>query len=84
MLTDVLHRPVRYSNPSLPRFWWRLRRRGVGIGTVAFMSGVYTLTRLGCHEPVTDELPILLDGAPRAVRSFAADHAWRFEARAWT
>ncbi len=84
ILTQVLHRPVRYSHPSLPRFWWRLRRRGVGIDTIAFMSGVYTLTRLGRNEPVTDELPALLSRAPRTVRAFAADYAWRFEARAWT
>ncbi len=84
ILSEALHRPVRYSHPSLPRFWWRLRRRGVGIDTIAFMSGVYTLTRLGRNEPVTDQLPALLGRPPRTMRTFAADYAWRFPARAWT
>ncbi len=84
LLTGALQRPVRYRHPSLPRFWWRLHRRGVGIDTIAFMSGVYTLTRLGRNEPVTDELAGLLGRPPRTLREFAADYAWRFEARTWT
>lgn len=84
VLTEELGRPVRYTRPSLPRFWWRLRRRGVGVDTLAFMSVVYGLTRLGRNEPVTDELPALLGRPPRTLRDFAADYRPRFEARAWT
>lgn len=84
ILSGALRRPVRYSRPSLPRFWLRLRRRGVTADTIAFMSIVYTLTRLGRNEPVTDDLVTLLPGKPRTMEQFAADYRWRFEQRTWT
>lgn len=84
VLTDVLGRPIRYTNPSLPRFWTRLRRRGVGIDTIAFMTGVYLLTRFGRNEPVTDVLPGLLGGPPHTLEQFARDEKWRWETRSWS
>lgn len=83
-LSEVYHRPIRYRHPSLARFWWRLRRRGVGADSIAFMSIVYLLTRLGRNEPATDDLAKLLGRPPRRLAEFAADYAWRFEQRAWT
>lgn len=84
VLTDELGFPVRYARPSLPRFWWRLSRRGVTWDTLAFMSGVYLLTRLGRNEPVTDELAPLLDSPPRTLREMVRDERWRWETRTWT
>ncbi len=84
VLTEVLGRPVRYTDPSFPRFWARLRRRGVGWDTIAFMSGVYLLTRLGRNEPVTDELPRLLGRPGRTFTEFAREEQWRWETRTWS
>ena len=84
ILTEVLGRPIRYTHPSLPRFWARMRRRGVGVDTIAFMSIVYTLTRTGRNEPMTQDLPRLLGRAPRTLREFAEDNRWRWEQHAWT
>lgn len=84
VLTEVLDRPVRYADPSFPRFWRRLRARGVGRDVVAFMSGVYLLTRLGRNEPVTDELPRLLGRPGRPFGEFARDERWRWETRTWS
>lgn len=84
VLTEVLGRPVRYTDPSFPRFWSRLRRRGVGWDTIAFMSGVYLLTRLGRNEPVTDELPRLLGRPGRTFAEFARQEQWRWDTRTWS
>jgi uncharacterized protein YbjT (DUF2867 family) len=83
-LSRALDRPVRYTAPSIPRFWARLRRRGVGVDTLAFMTGVYLLTRLGRNEPVTDELPRLLGRPATPFAAFARDERWRWETRTWS
>ena len=84
VLTDVLDRPIRYAKPSLPRFCWRLRRRGVSWDTVGFMCGVYSLTRFGRNSPDSDELPRLLGRPARGFRAFAEESRWRWEQRAWS
>lgn len=83
-LTAALGYPVRYSRPGLLRFATRLRRRGVGWDTIGFMSAVYTLTRLGRNQPITDEVEQLLGRPPRTIAEFLRDSAWRWEQRAWT
>ncbi|MCG5431540.1 NmrA family NAD(P)-binding protein [Mycobacterium sp. MYCO198283] len=83
-LTDALGYPVRYTAPSLWAFVRRLRRRGVGWDTIGFMSAVYTLTRLGRNQPITDEVQRLLGRPPRSLDAFLDDTAWRWRAAAWT
>ncbi len=83
-MTAVLGRPIRYVNPGLVRFAARLRRRGVGWDTIGFMSAVYTLTRLGRNQPVTDDVERLLGRPPRTLHEFLADSAWRWREKAWT
>lgn len=83
-LSSHLGHPVRYTRPGLLRFAARLRHRGVGWDSIGFMAVVYTLTRLGRNEPVTDDLPQLLGRPPRTLEDFLTDHAWRFTDRAWT
>jgi uncharacterized protein YbjT (DUF2867 family) len=83
-LTATLGRPIRYVNPSLPRFAVRLRRRGVGWDTIGFMSAVYTLTKIGRNQPVTDDVQRSLGRPPRSLHEFLLDAAWRWRDRAWT
>ena len=42
----ALGRPIRYTSPSFPAFWRRLRPR-VSWDTLLFMTIVYTLARRG-------------------------------------
>lgn len=84
ILSDVLGRPIRYSRPGMARFWYRLSRRGVPWDSVLFMSIVYTLTRTGRNEPMTDELARVLGRPPRDLRAWAEDAKWRWEQQAWT
>ncbi|OBK28856.1 hypothetical protein A5634_19640 [Mycobacterium asiaticum] len=75
---------VRYTNPSLMRFAARLRRRGIGWDTIGFMSAVYTLTRFGRNQPLTDEVQRLLNRPPHTLERFLHDNAWRWHERRWT
>ncbi len=83
-LTEALGYPVTYPHPGLIRFAARLRRRGVGWHTIGFMSAVYTLTRFGRNQPLTEEVEQLLGRPPRTLRTFLHDNAWRWHDRAWT
>lgn len=83
-LSEALGYPVRYTHPGLIRFARRLRRRGVGWDTIGFMSAVYTLTRFGLNQQVTDEVRRLLGRPPRTLEEFLADSAWRWQHCDWT
>jgi hypothetical protein len=48
------------------------------------MSAVYTLTKLGRNQPVTDDVQRLLGRPPRSLHEFLLDDAWRWRDRAWT
>jgi uncharacterized protein YbjT (DUF2867 family) len=74
VLRAELQRPVRYTNPSMARFWWRLWRRGVAPDTLFFMTMVYGLTRFGKNAALTDTLPALLGRPPRTMRDYVRDY----------
>lgn len=83
-LTAHLGHRVAYTHPSLPAFAKRLRQRGLGWDTIGFMSAVYTLTRLGRNQPITDEVARLLGRQPIDLDRFLHDSTWRWRDRAWT
>jgi len=83
-LSEVLGYRVTYVHPSLVRFAARLRRRGVGWDTIGFMSAVYTLTRFGQNQPITDEVAQSLGRPPTALAEYLRHSAWRWRERAWT
>ena len=83
-LTQALGYPVVYTRPGLARFAVRLHRRGVDWTTIGFMSAVYTLTRLGRNQPLTDEVHHLLGRPPRSLTEFLYASAWRWRQQAWT
>lgn len=83
-LTAALGHPVTYRRPGLIRFARRLRRRGVGWDSIGFMCAVYTLTRFGRNQPITDDVSRLLHRPPRTLDEFLHDSAWRWRERAWT
>ena len=83
-LSEALGYPVRYTHPGLVTFARRLRRRGVTWDTIVFMSAVYSLTRMGLNQPITDDVESLLGRPPRTLTRFLADSEWRWRERAWT
>jgi uncharacterized protein YbjT (DUF2867 family) len=70
IMTEELDRPIRYANPSLPAFWWRMKKRGVTGDVLFFMCLTYLLGRRGKNGPMSDTLPKLLTRPPYTVRDF--------------
>jgi uncharacterized protein YbjT (DUF2867 family) len=85
IMSEGLGRPIRYANPSLPAFWWRMWRRGVAPDVIFFMTLVYTLTRRGRNEVRVEQPLTELLGRPATIlRQFVAENRWRWEQRKWT
>lgn len=83
-LSAELGYPVTYTRPGLISFARRLRSRGAGWDSIGFMSAVYTLTRLGQNQPITDDVARLLGRPPRTLVDWLHHSAWRWRDRAWT
>lgn len=74
IFTGVLGRRIVYANPSIPRFIARMRRRGLPLGFVLVMVGIYATARLGLAGRVTEDVRELLGRAPLTLGRFVADH----------
>lgn len=77
-LSDALGRRVVYTRPGAVEFFRRKRAEGAPLGFAAVMVGIYTATRLGLADRVTDTVEEVLGRPPRSVRQFAEDYraAW--------
>ncbi len=82
LFTQVLGRRIRYAEPSLPAFWLRMARRGVGWDVIFFMTITYTLARSGRNEADSPDLRNLIGRAPRTVREFVNDYRDRWTPQA--
>ncbi|MBA3581461.1 MAG: SDR family oxidoreductase [Gammaproteobacteria bacterium] len=83
-MTEVFQKPIRYTNPSMPHFWWRMLRRGVKWDIIFFMTMVYMLTRSGNNKQMSNDLEQLLGRPPTKMRQFLAENKWRWEQSEWT
>ncbi len=83
IFSHVLGYPVRYTNPSLPRFWMRMKKRGVPWSLIFFMTLEYTLARLGHAGFQSDELPALLGRPAIKMEQFVVDNKTRWETQTW-
>lgn len=77
--SEVLDRPVRYADPSIPAFVARQLSRGRAPGFVVLMVGIYATARLGLAGRVTDDVERLLGRQPRSMRDYLEDYADRFQ-----
>ncbi len=73
-MTEVLGKPVRYSNPSPRNFGKEMRRRGMPLPFILVMNGLYTVCRLGGAAQVTPDAELLLGRKPIALRQFVEDY----------
>lgn len=78
IMTEVLGRPITYSNPSPLDFARRMRGRGHPWGYISVMEGVYLTTRLGMAATVHPDTAELLGRPPVALRQYVADYAASF------
>jgi uncharacterized protein YbjT (DUF2867 family) len=79
IMSEVLGRKIRYVDPGLPRFWWRMRKRGVTLDAIVFMTIVYNLTRAGMNNPLTSTVQDILGRPPTPMRAFITDYRRFFE-----
>lgn len=75
LFTEVLGRTITYTNPSIFTFIRRSRARGIPWKFVLVMVGLYTATRLGTGDRVTDTVEELLGRPPISMRQYIEDYA---------
>ncbi len=84
IFSEVMGRNITYANPSYPRYWWRMWRRGLTWDVIGFMTIVYYLSRTGKNARQTPTLRQMLDREPTRMKQFVKDYLPRWENREWT
>jgi uncharacterized protein YbjT (DUF2867 family) len=75
VLTEVLGRPVRYTNPSPREFRARLREQGAAEDFIRVLRGIYFTARIGLAARLTPDVEQLLGRLPIPLERFVRDHA---------
>jgi uncharacterized protein YbjT (DUF2867 family) len=75
LMTQVLDRPIRYSDPHFLHFAWRLWRQGQPLSYVAVVTTIYLTTRWGMAKTVTPDTAVLLNRPPISMQQFIVDNA---------
>ena len=78
IMGEVLGRHIAYRNPSPWHFLFETVRRGTPFKFAIVMLGLYTSTRLGMAEPITDNVKHLTGREPITFRQYVRDYreAW--------
>lgn len=74
ILTRVLNRPIRYTDPFVLRFIWQQHRAGKELGYTLVVAGLYTITRFGNAKEVTSDVARILQRPPISFEQFAHDY----------
>ena len=74
ILSDVLGRKIQYKNPNPVYFLIETMRRGTPFMFALVMMGLYTSTRFGMAEPITNEVEKLTGRKPISFKEFANDY----------
>lgn len=79
IMSTVLGRPIRYSNPFPLRFLWQLHRRGYSWGYSAMVTMIYMTTHFGQAELITHEVEEVLGRPPITFEQYVEEYAdvWR-------
>jgi uncharacterized protein YbjT (DUF2867 family) len=75
ILSDVLGRPIRYTDPAPWTYWRRMRAAGMPRGMVGITLGIYTAARFGLAAGLTDDVERLTGRPPIDFATFARDTA---------
>lgn len=80
--TEVLGREITYTDPSLLRFVWERVTHGTPLPFALVMAFLYTQTRRGMADRVTDDVQHLLGRPPITMRQYIQDYAqmWQVDA----
>lgn len=74
ILSEVLGREIKYKNPNLIYFFVERLRRGTAFMFTLIMAGLYTSTRFGMADTITNELEDLIGRKPITFRQYANDY----------
>ncbi len=74
ILSEVLGREIKYKNPNLIHFFLETMRRGTPFMFALVMTGLYTSTRFGMAEPITNEVEKLTGKKPITFREYVTDY----------
>ncbi len=79
IMSEVLGRRITYRNPNPLYFLIETIRRGTPFMFALVMTGLYTSTRFGMAEPITDEVERLTGISPITFRQYVTDYedAWK-------
>jgi len=78
ILSKVLNRRIRYTDPFILKFIWQQLKLGRKFGYVLVMAGLYLITRFGNASEVSDDVQSILHHPPMSFEQFAQDyrHCW--------
>lgn len=74
IFSEELGRPIRYSNPSLLAFVRQMWGRGHGLPQSLVMAFLYTMTRRGQAQEVSDMTAQILGHPPRTFAEYVRDY----------
>lgn len=74
IFTEVLERPICYTNPSLLRFVGQMWKRKLPLNFILVMAGIYTTARFGLADTLTEDVAQLLGRPPISLRQYVNDY----------
>jgi uncharacterized protein YbjT (DUF2867 family) len=74
IFTDVLQRPITYSNPSVLEFVVTMLQRGTPLAFVLVMSGIYSTVRFGLAGELYPDTAEVLGRSPISLSTFVRDY----------
>lgn len=74
ILSEVLGREIKYKNPNLFHFFIKKLRQGTPFMFALVMTGLYTSTRFGMAELITDEVERITGHKPITFKQYAKDY----------
>ena len=79
ILSEVLGREIQYKNPNAVYFLFETMRRGTPFMVALVMTALYTSTRFGMAEPITNEVEKLTGHKAISFKEFANDYKENWE-----
>ncbi len=74
IFSRVLNKEIKYTSPSIFRFFYRMHKRGMKTGYILIMIALYTTARLGLAKKTTNKLEELLGRQPISVEKYVSDY----------
>ncbi len=74
IMSDELKTNITYENPSIFKFFIKMRRKKHKISFILIMIALYTISRMGKAGTISNQLENLLGQEPISIRQFVKDH----------